>query len=141
MIAVTDCFSSPFCVADCGTAITIDAVDKDGKHKGGVILPGLTLMRTAINANTDAIEIEQLDDHVEIFGKNTQQAVSAGINYSATALIETVYHALEKEADLDVKCILTGGDAEFLQSYLSVPSAIETDLVLKGLVSYFGLTE
>ncbi|MBK8536631.1 MAG: type III pantothenate kinase [Candidatus Competibacteraceae bacterium] len=33
------------CVVDCGTAITIDALAADGRHLGGVIIPGMRLMR------------------------------------------------------------------------------------------------
>ena len=36
------------CVVDCGTALTIDALDANGVYRGGVILPGLALMRAAL---------------------------------------------------------------------------------------------
>ena len=43
---------SPVCVADAGTALTIDALASDGRHLGGLILPGIALQRTALLAST-----------------------------------------------------------------------------------------
>ncbi|MBS1213524.1 MAG: type pantothenate kinase, partial [Proteobacteria bacterium] len=37
--------TGPLCIADCGTALTLDALDGAGRHLGGLIGPGLQLMR------------------------------------------------------------------------------------------------
>ena len=39
-------------VIDCGTAITIDYVDAGGRHRGGLIAPGLGTMRQSLSQNT-----------------------------------------------------------------------------------------
>lgn len=40
------------CVVDAGTATTIDLVSAAGQHLGGLILPGMALMQTALFAGT-----------------------------------------------------------------------------------------
>ena len=45
MIACYNLYSSGFCLAGCGTAITVDVVDSTGQHQGGLISPGLLLMK------------------------------------------------------------------------------------------------
>ena len=45
----------PLCVVDCGTAITLDALNTAGEFVGGVILPGITLARQALLARAPGI--------------------------------------------------------------------------------------
>ena len=60
MIAATDAGSIgvPVCVIDCGSAITIDAVNSDGGHLGGMIVPGLSMMRNALVKGTSGIRLK-----------------------------------------------------------------------------------
>lgn len=50
--------ASPVCIADCGTAITLDLLDEHGRHLGGMISPGLELMRKSLSAGTAALIYE-----------------------------------------------------------------------------------
>ena len=45
----------PICVIDCGSAITIDAVNAKGEHVGGLIVPGISMMRNALVKGTSGI--------------------------------------------------------------------------------------
>ncbi|TFG83468.1 MAG: type III pantothenate kinase [Chromatiales bacterium] len=45
-------YKAPICVVDTGTATTLDLVTGDGKHKGGLILPGIELMQLALLRGT-----------------------------------------------------------------------------------------
>jgi len=45
-------YRAPVCVVDAGTATTIDIVSGSGEHQGGLILPGITLMQSALLAST-----------------------------------------------------------------------------------------
>jgi type III pantothenate kinase len=45
-------YRAPVCVVDAGTATTIDVVSGSGAHQGGLILPGITLMQSALRAST-----------------------------------------------------------------------------------------
>jgi len=45
-------YRAPVCVVDAGTATTIDVVSGSGEHQGGLILPGITLMQSALLGST-----------------------------------------------------------------------------------------
>ena len=46
------------CVVDCGTAITLDVVGSDGKHLGGLIMPGFQTMYKSLMKQTGDISSE-----------------------------------------------------------------------------------
>jgi len=56
LIALRARFSSPVCVLDCGTAVTIDVLGLSGQHLGGLILPGFGLMQHALLEHTSIVE-------------------------------------------------------------------------------------
>ena len=43
------------CVVDVGTALTLDLLDADGQHRGGLLVPGPTLMVESLLSNTAGI--------------------------------------------------------------------------------------
>ena len=63
-------YKKAFCVIDCGTAVTLDVVDNDGQHLGGLIMPGLTMMRSALKQGAEGIETVsgQLTDLARVTG-------------------------------------------------------------------------
>jgi len=133
LIAANDCFVGPICVVDIGTAVTIDAIDDKKHYIGGVILPGLSLMRQSLQQNTDAIGSMQDRIDTNIFAKNTEQAVSSGSSLAIAATVDKMVDKLRIHTNKSVTCVLTGGDALRVQSYLSYPIEAVPDLVLKGL--------
>ena len=50
------------CVVSCGTAVTIDGATGDGRHLGGVIIPGLELMQRSLNQATKGINASRASD-------------------------------------------------------------------------------
>lgn len=125
------------CIIDCGTAITVDVLDKHGRHQGGMILPGLTLMRSALFAGTDALEDETDTQQFDTLATNTYSAIQAGTLYTVTAAIERIIGDLG-QADTQMRFILTGGDAQTLQPLLPDAAELVPDLVLRGLARYAG---
>ncbi len=128
MIAAHNLYPGNVCVVDCGTAVTLDAVRADGRHLGGLICPGLNLMKHALVSNTADLTFTSRSYHTEL-GSATDVAIANGVFAAVTGLIE---HALSK-LDADYRLLLTGGDAAYLAESLSVPFSLDQDLVLKGL--------
>ncbi|MGI9220538.1 MAG: type III pantothenate kinase [Woeseiaceae bacterium] len=129
--SVTD---SACIVVDAGTAITIDALDANGQHLGGQILPGLGLMSAALGDNTSdlpqiAEQILGAGDASQRFGRSTIAAISEGILGAAAGAIERATAALDEDAAL----LLTGGNAMILQQRLTQPGELREHLVLEGL--------
>jgi len=133
LIAATHCFKEPICVVDIGTAVTIDAIDEKKHYIGGVILPGLGLMRKSLQQNTDAIGLTRDQNVVNIFATNTEQGVILGTNLAIAAAVENMTEKLSRKTNQPITCVLTGGDALHVKPYISRSVDYMPDLVLKGL--------
>lgn len=128
--------SAPFCVVDCGTAVTLDVVYADGQHQGGLIMPGITTMQRALSNNTFALSrFEHSSKEVQpsqLLAQETQAGIALGTVYSIVGLIDTVTNRLEQQGQA-VKLVLTGGDAPLLLPLMKKSCRHIPDLVLRGL--------
>ncbi len=122
------------CVVDCGTAVTIDVIGLDGRHLGGLILPGLGLMRHALMEQT-SISFDVVTEPDGLLATNTESAIAAGGVNAIAALIEKIMREVGREDGGVEELVLTGGDAPILRDALNMPSRIETDLVMQGLMA------
>ena len=127
--------SGPVCVVSVGTAMTIDAVDADGRHHGGVIVPGPQLMVASLFSNTSEIarRAEQGDSTLALFADNTLGAVEQGATHALAALAERAVETFGRETGQPSALMLSGGAAARVASAVSLPYRIVPDLVLRGL--------
>ena len=132
LIAGYNLHGGPCCIVDCGTAVTIDAVSQTGEHLGGLILPGLAMMRRALVENTQEIG-PVARGNVSLLARNTEDGVVAGTLYTAVAAIDRIVADVAVELGSAVARILTGGDADTLLPLLTDDWQREPDLVLQGL--------
>lgn len=130
--------SGPRAVIDCGSAMTVDAISAEGQHLGGLILPGLKMMRDSLYADADGVAKTQTTEAVPgmLFANNTSTAVDVGCHYSLVAFIERVIGDMNKELGKDLTCLIIGGDAEEVTPLLSVDVEHHDLLVLQGLAVY-----
>jgi type III pantothenate kinase len=124
-------------IIDAGTAITIDALDVDGQHLGGQILPGLELMAAALATETSDLPsigswFSDANERAGSLANSTATAISNGIIAAAVGAIELVLHALRKDGH-DLTILLTGGDAGRINRSLDQAVQLRPDLVLEGL--------
>lgn len=125
---------SAACVVDCGTAMTCDMVDSDGNHFGGVILPGQKMMRSALLGSTAGIQpVRELSQIATLWGRDTTSCIDAGRLQASVGLIERLVVQMQCQLEEPVMAVLTGGDAEALLPWLSLPCRYEVNLVLQGL--------
>jgi type III pantothenate kinase len=137
LLAVHAHYKGPAVVIDCGTAITIDAVAGDGTHLGGLIVPGMDLMSSALKEGAAGVHIQEKDEQqVSLLGRSTEAAVSGGILYAAVSLIDRVSLDLKVELGNAATILLTGGDAIRILPLLSSQPDYDPDLVLKGLAVF-----
>lgn len=124
------------CIIDCGTAITIDIITKNGLHQGGLILPGLEMIREEltkkINPEAPLAEISEFRS----LATNTYSAIQAGTLYTISASLNQIIDDLRKEYTDKIRFIITGGTAETLLPLLPETTLYYPDIVLKGLAYY-----
>lgn len=142
LLAAHDGFDGPAIIVDCGTAITIDALTADGRHLGGLIAPGVELMKSSLASQAPGIELLDPDNHdIALLGSSTEVGVTGGVFYTAIALVDRVFQDLRAELGRQANLLITGGDAENIQPLLSTSPVYEPDLVLKGLAVYAQSTQ
>lgn len=130
----------PAVVFDCGTAITVDAVARDGEHLGGLIIPGIQLMRRALYGSTAGIPDEG-DGDVGLLARDTRSAVSGGSLYAAVAFMLHVTAELRTHLGDGMRVLLTGGDADRIRILLSVDFELRPRLVMEGMLAMAEETE
>lgn len=131
MIGAHRHYHGALCVVDCGTAITLDALQADGKHLGGLIAPGLTMMKKALVSDTADLTFTAQPYQIQL-ATETGTAIANGVLRAAVGMIEHAMQSFSSEHRL----ILTGGDAEIVAAWLSIPVIIDKELVFKGLAVF-----
>jgi type III pantothenate kinase len=123
------------CVIDCGTAITLDVVDAAGNHQGGLIVPGLDMMRRSLVKETAAIGPlpAEAGGMQSLLSSNTIDGANCGIMHMAGALIDRVIGEAATGYGRSLEAVITGGDAERILPLLRHPPRYDRDLVLKGV--------
>jgi type III pantothenate kinase len=117
-------------LASAGTALTIDALDAGGIHRGGVIVPGPTLMRAAVLGGT--ARVASADGVGRPLPNNTADALVTGALYACAGAIDRFRAAAAHASGMPQVLTLTGGGADELAPLL--PDAQRAhDLVLRGL--------
>lgn len=122
------------CVVACaGTALTVDALSSRGEFLGGLIVPGLSLMKTALNTNTAGLT-DMEDGRLCAFPSSTGDAVHSGALQAMAGAVDRLYQELASREAGAPALLLAGGDATTLRPVLSPACEIVDNLVLEGLV-------
>ena len=126
-------YGAPVIAIDLGTALTFDAVSKNGEYLGGVILPGLNLSLNALHQGTALLPQARLGKPGALIGQDTKGSMLSGLIYGFGSLIDGLVEKLRREIGEKAKIALTGGDAQLIRQYCSNSYYFEPDLILKGL--------
>ncbi len=118
-------------IIDAGTALTFDFLSAD-IYKGGNISPGLTMRFRALNKFTDKLPMVTSEENFTNPGRNTRDAIMAGVITGLTYEINEYIRTFENKLT-DFKIILTGGDSEFLKDKINYQITYKPDIVIDGL--------
>jgi type III pantothenate kinase len=121
------------CVADCGSAVTVDALNQDGQHLGGLIIPGIHLMKKALLAGTQDVRLDPTSEDMGLFARSTYGGVIAGVHYAIVATLDRLADELQQAFPDNVSRIITGGDGEPIKPLLARSWEWRPHLVLEGL--------
>ncbi len=117
LIAVKNNIKQAAIIIDCGTAITIDAITGSGLHLGGMILPGVQLMRNSLLKGTHKIETATItfasaityeNDNEKMslpaLSNNTLDGIKSGV---LTAIVAFINSAVDQAKSTLTKSALT----------------------------------
>ncbi|MCX7194429.1 MAG: type III pantothenate kinase [Proteobacteria bacterium] len=116
-------------VVNCGTATTVDALSAEGEFLGGLILPGVDMMRSSLALG--AAQLAHAEGVWRVFPRNTADAMFSGSIQATVGAIRLQFEALAVHGS--VRCLLSGGAADNVQSHLKLPLVRVDNLVLRGL--------
>lgn len=124
----------PAVAIDCGTAVTLDAVEPDGRHPGGLILPGLGLLSDALIQRTQARHMAMSEfEQPVIFARDTAKGMGSGCLFALVGAIEGICLRMRHKLSAEPMLIIGGGDAERVHAYLKGDYRLEPALVMTGL--------
>ena len=123
----------PMVVVMVGTAVTVEAIDANGKFLGGIILPGHGIMLRALEAGTAGLHVPT--GTVREFPTNTSDALTSGGTFAIAGAVECmVKHVRNHCGGMEPKCFMTGGAGWKMAPSMSVPFELAENLIFDGLL-------
>ena len=123
-------FGKNVLVADFGTAATFDVLDGRGRFIGGAIAPGLRILATALSKQTALLPVIETTPPRTMIGKNTRDALRAGLCGGYAGLVE---HLLEQLGAGGRRVVFTGGDAGAVARLVAGKVVVEPLWTLGGI--------
>ena len=120
-------------IVDCGTAVTVDAIDDQGTHLGGLIIPGVDLMCSMLTEKTQVTATTDIRQPIEIFNATTQNAVYSGSTLCLRHGLRSIIDQIRTELAGQVSVFITGGATDTLVDKNIEQTVMRPELVLEGL--------
>jgi len=139
------------CAVSVGTALTLDLVDQEGRHRGGLIAPGPQLMReTLLGSTADIARRAALRDakpprrnsrlRLPPLATATQGAVDEGCLSAAAGFIDRTMGQLTRQLEMKPLLFITGGGSAPVVARLRSACRPTPDLVLRGVAAIAEVT-
>ncbi|RYX96397.1 MAG: type III pantothenate kinase [Comamonadaceae bacterium] len=122
----------PMVVVMVGTAVTVEAVDTEGKFLGGLILPGHGIMLRALESGTAGLHVPT--GEVREFPTNTSDALTSGGTYAIAGAVERMVQHVRAHCGAEPACYMTGGAGWKMAPSMSVPFELVDGLIFDGLL-------
>jgi type III pantothenate kinase len=125
----------PLIVWDLGTASTLDAVDADGRHLGGWILPGPATMLDALVRKTKLKVPEELAEAGALEpGRTTSECIRGGVLAAQAGALERFLQSLGNRLGENPRLVTTGGAAPATVERLGIDCVLDPLLVFRGML-------
>jgi len=119
-------------IIDAGTAITYDLVSEKNQFVGGNISPGLQMRFKALNYFTGKLPLVSYSDEFQTIGKNTTDAIRAGVQNGILYEIAQTIELFNKNYQ-NLQIVMTGGDSIFFDKKLNYSIFVHFNITLIGL--------
>ncbi|QGV79263.1 type III pantothenate kinase [Streptomyces ficellus] len=138
-VAASELYGGPAIVVDFGTATTFDPISVRGEYIGGVIAPGIEISVEALGVRGAQLRKIELARPRSVIGKNTVEAMQAGIVYGFAGQVDGIVSRMKRELvgrdgdPSEVRVIATGGLAPMVLGEAREIDEHEPWLTLIGL--------
>ena len=122
----------PMVVVMVGTAVTVEAIDANGKFLGGLILPGHGIMLRALESGTAGLRVPT--GEVCEFPTNTSDALTSGGTYAIAGAVERMVQHVRQHCSAEPACYMTGGAGWKMAPSMSVQFELVDTLIFDGLL-------
>ena len=128
LVAARGLHDGPCLVVNCGTATTVDHLSAQGVFEGGLILPGVDLMRFVLHEHTGRLPLQE--GQYRDAPRNTVDAIESGCWNAQAGAVERAARRLGP----DCLCLVSGGAGRSLIERIEGVNCRYVDnLVLEGL--------
>lgn len=115
-----------------GTAVTVEAIDAEGKFLGGLILPGHGIMLRALESGTAGLHVPT--GEVREFPTNTSDALTSGGTFAIAGAVERMVQHVRRHGNTEPVCYMTGGAGWKMAPHMSIPFELVDNLIFDGLL-------
>jgi len=122
----------PALITDFGSATTLSLLDAEGNFAGGMILPGINMLRYALRDRTGQLPLVEFTRPDRLIGISTEENIQAGLYWGAIYGLEKIVMQIQESYDT-LEVIATGGHAEVMHRELRCLDILDRNLVFKGL--------
>ena len=122
----------PCIVVMVGTAVTVEAIDAEGRFLGGIILPGHGIMLRALESGTAGLHVPT--GEVCDFPTNTSDALTSGGTFAIAGAVQRMVDNVTRHCGQVPECIMTGGAGWKMAPSMSVSVELVESLIFDGLL-------
>lgn len=127
---------NPQWVVMVGTAVTVEAIDAEGRFLGGIILPGHGIMLRALESGTAGLHVPT--GEVRNFPTNTSDALTSGGTFAIAGAVQRMVDNLRQHTGQEPDCIMTGGAGWKMAPSMSSRFELVEGLIFDGLLEIAG---
>lgn len=127
-------YKLPVIIIDLGTAMTFAVVDETHTFHGGVITAGVRTALDGLTERTSQLPDINIEAPANVVGKNTVDSMKSGIVFGAASLIDGMIERISDEYGREFTVVATGGMSKYIVPHCKNKIAVDTDLMLYGLL-------
>jgi len=127
---------APLILVSYGTATVFMAISTAGEYLGVAIAPGINISIDALIGRTAKLPQIALDAPARAIGRNTVEALQAGIIFGFVGQTEALVARMRAELGIDAPVVATGGLAGVVAANAPVIGAVDPHLSLYGLRAF-----
>ena len=132
-VAALNKYPSPVILVDMGTATTLSMLI-DTTYEGCAIIPGVQVAMDALSSRAAALPYISIAEHApQLLGRNTDDAMRAGILHGSAAMIDGLIERLEQEYGPAAAVVATGEISPLILDYCHRKICYDENLIMDGL--------